>query len=178
MTARTRRRTATENIAPSPLPVQGRMVPAGAAVTNVVVRVVGIAPVRLDLTHVGTAEQRLGLTVGMVLIYVRSGITVRNVAEAWGHAAVLAQSLSPAIAGRRPLVIGPSTVGALVQLAGIPEVTSNLLATAAGQVLQIKVGPVTWELCDANAYTSLLRAWRQAARLIEDNPTEDDDYML
>jgi hypothetical protein len=34
------------------------------------------------------------------------------------------------------------------------------------------------EICDANAYTSLLRAWRQAAKLIEDNPTEYDDYML
>lgn len=86
---------------------------------------------------------------------------------------MLARSLSPAVAGRRPLLIGPSTVGALVQVAGIPEVTSNLVAGAALQVLHIQVGPVTWELCDANAYTSLLRVWRQAARLIEDNPTED-----
>lgn len=42
-------------------------------------------------------------------------------------------------------------------------------------VLRIQVGPVTWELCDANANTSILRAWRQAARLLGDNPTEDED---
>ena len=79
MTARTSRR-ATETTTPS-LPVQGRMVPAGAAVMNVVLRVAGIAPARIDLSHIGTPEQRLGLSVGTVLIYLRSGITARNVAE-------------------------------------------------------------------------------------------------
>lgn len=178
MTARTSRRTTTENTVPSPLPVQGRMIPAGAAVTNIVVRVAGIVPARMDLTHIGTPEQRLGLTAGMLLIYLRSAVTARSVAEGWGRAAVLARSLSHAIAGRRPLMIGPSTVGALVQLAGAPEVTSTLVPGDAGQLLQIQAGPVTWELCDANAYASLLRAWRQAARLLENNPTEDDDELL
>lgn len=177
MTARTSRR-ATETTTPRPLPVQGRMVPAGAAVMNVVLRVAGIAPARIDLSHIGTPEQRLGLSVGTVLIYLRSGITARNVAEGWGRAAVLAQSLTPAIAGRRPLLVGPSTVGALVQLAGVPDITANLVPATAGQLLHIQVGPMTWELSDANANTSMLRAWRQAAKLIEDNPTEDDDYML
>ncbi|GEL24778.1 hypothetical protein PSU4_37320 [Pseudonocardia sulfidoxydans NBRC 16205] len=42
-------------------------------------------------------------------------------------------------------------------------------------MLRIVTGPVTWEITDATAYTAMLRAWRQAARLLGDNPTEDDE---
>ncbi|MDN5853461.1 MAG: hypothetical protein L0K86_11565, partial [Actinomycetia bacterium] len=86
---------------------------------------------------------------------VTSGITARTVAQEWGRAAVLARSLTPAIAGRRPLVVGPSTVGALVKLAGVPQVTSRLVYVdpprTTAQMLQITVGPLTWEVCGANA---------------------------
>jgi hypothetical protein len=36
--------------------------------------------------------------------------------------------------------------------------------------LHVQVGPVTWEVCDATAYVTLLRAWRRAARLLGDSP--------
>ncbi|MGH3614602.1 MAG: hypothetical protein ACRDRK_18835 [Pseudonocardia sp.] len=177
MTARTSRTTQQPTTQPA---AQARMIPAGSVVMNVVVRVAGTVPTRLDLTHVGTPEQRLGMSLGTVLVYLRSGITARAVAEAWGRASGLGRSLPPALAGRRPLVVGPSTIGALVQLAGIPQTTAVLVPAHDGpgapQMLRIGVGPMTWEVCDANAYTSLLRAWRQAARLIEDNPGEDDDH--
>lgn len=45
---------------------QARMIPTGSVVTNVVVRVAGVVPARLDLAHVGTAEQQLGLSLGTV----------------------------------------------------------------------------------------------------------------
>jgi len=147
-------------------------------VTNIVVRVAGIVPVRLDLSHVGTVEQQLGLSLGTVLVYLRSGLTARCVAEEWGKAAVLAQSLAPAVVGRRPLAVGPSTVAAMVQLGGAPRVTSVAQPARAGgavpALVRVQVGPVTWEVSDATAYVSLLRAWRQAARLLGDNPTEDE----
>lgn len=43
----------------------------------VVVRVAGVVPARLDLTHVGTPEQQLGLSLGTVLVYLWSGVTAR-----------------------------------------------------------------------------------------------------
>jgi hypothetical protein len=153
-------------------------VPSASAVLNVVVRVAGMVPVRLDLAHVGTAEQQLGLSLGTVLVYLRSGITARAVAEGWGQAAGSAQSLSPAVVGRAPLPVGPSAVAVMVQLRGVPQVTSGFLPAGAGgavpAALGVQVGPVTWEVCDVTAYVTLLRAWRRAARLLGDNPTGDE----
>lgn len=160
---------------------QARMIPSGSTITSVVVRVAGIVPARLDLSHVGTPEQMLGLSAGAVLCYLRSAITARAAADAWSRAAVLARSLSPAVAGRRPLMVGPSTVGALVQLAGDLQTTAVLVPAhngpAAPLMLRMNLGPVVWEVCDCTAFTSLLRAWRQAARLLENNLTEDDDEL-
>ena len=156
-----------------------RTMPTGSAVMAVVVRVAGIVPARLDLTHVGTSEQQLGLSVGTVLIYLRSGVTARAVADGWARAAVLARPLSPAVTGRRPLVIGPSAVAVMVQMAGVPQVTAEFHpARADGAIpamLRVQVGPVTWEVCDATAYASLLRAWRQAARLLGDDLGDDEE---
>ncbi len=80
-----------------------------------------LVPARLDLNHVGTAEQQLGLTVGTVPVYMRSGTTARALAEGWSGAAVLAQSLGPAVAGDALLLVGPSTVAAMVRFAGLPR---------------------------------------------------------
>ena len=180
MSARTST-SATEQTTQPAAATQPRMIPSGSAVMSVVVRVAGIVPTRLDLTHVGTPEQQLGLSLGTVLVYLRSGITARAVAEQWRKAAILARSLTPAVAGRRPLVVGPSPVGVLVQLAGVPQVTSTLAPAHRGpdapSVLRVPVGPLVWEVCDATAYTSLLRAWRQAARLLGDNPTDEEDTL-
>jgi len=155
-----------------------RAVPSSSSVVNIVVRVAGMVPVRLDLTHAKTVEQQLGLSLGTVLVYLRSGITARAVAEGWGQASALAQPLSPAVVGRRVLPVGPSVAAAMVQLAGVPKVTTSFAPARAGgtvpAILRVQVGPVTWEVCDATAYACLLRGWRQAARLLGDNPTDDE----
>jgi hypothetical protein len=113
-----------------------------------------------------------------VLVYLRTVGTARTIAAGWSRAAVLARSLSPAIAGRRPLVVGPSTVAAMVQMAGVPQVTAEFEPTrfdgAVPAMLRVQVGPVTWQVRDATAYSSMLRAWRQATRLVGENPTEDE----
>ena len=57
---------------PSPT-MQARMITKSSVVTSLTVRAAGLVPARLDLAHVGTAEQQLGLTLGTVLIYVRAG---------------------------------------------------------------------------------------------------------
>jgi hypothetical protein len=174
MTARTDHRTG-EDTNPT---AQARMITKSSVVTGVIVRAAGLVPARLDLAHIGTAEQQLGLTLGSVLVYLRAGITARAIADGWTDAAIAAQSLRPAVAGHRPLVIGPTTVAAMVRYAGSPRVISafepSRASGAVPAVLRIQAGPVTWEICDATAYTSMLRAWRQAARLLEDNPTEDE----
>lgn len=176
MTARNRPSRTSEQAGRA---AQARMIPSGSTIISVVVRVAGVVPARLDLSHVGTPEQQLGLSIGTVLVYLRSAITARAAADAWSKAAILARSLSPAVAGHRPLMVGPSTVATLVQLAGDLQTTSILVPAHHGpdapQMLRVTVGPVVWEVCDATAYTSLLRAWRQAAKLLEDNLTEYED---
>lgn len=175
MTTRATRRPANESTSPA---MQARMITAASVVTSLVVRAAGLVPARLDLAHVGTADQQLGLTLGSVLLYLRTGVTARVVADGWMQASVLARSLQPAVAGRRPLVVGPTTVAAMVRLAGMPEVGSALEPAQAGgavpAMLRVQVGPVGKEVCDTTAYTSMLRAWRQAAQLLEENPTEDE----
>jgi len=105
-------------------------------------------------------------------------MTARAVADGWSGAAIGAQSLAPAVPGRRPLLIGPTTVAAMIRFGGQPDVTWAFMPARGGgavpAMLRIEVGPVTWEVCDATAYTSMLRAWRQAARLLGENPTEDE----
>ncbi|GAA2573340.1 hypothetical protein [Pseudonocardia hydrocarbonoxydans] len=175
MPARTDRSRSVEQSSPT---TQARLITSSSVVTNLTVRAAGLVPARIDLAHVGTAEQQLGLTLGSVLIYIRAGATARAVADGWSGAAVGAQSLAPAIAGRRPLLIGPTTVAAMIRFAGLPDVTWAFMPARAGRavpaMLRIEVGPVNWEVCDATAYTSMLRAWRQAARLLAENPTEDE----
>lgn len=162
---------------------QGRLIPASAAVMTVVVRAAGLVASRLDLSHVGTPEQQLGLSLGTVLVYLRSAHTARAVAEGWGVAAAQARALAPAVVGRRPLMVGPSTVAVMARLAGTPNVVHHVLAgqpatercPAVTPVLVLTAGPVTWQVCDQTAYSCLLRAWRQAARLLGDNLPEDED---
>ncbi len=74
-------------------------------------------------------------------------------------------------------MIDPSPVAAMVQLAGVPQVDAvaePARGRRGGAGVAAKVGPVTWEVRDATIYASLLRGWRQAARLLGDNPTEDE----
>lgn len=66
----------------------------------------------------------------------------------------------------------------MVQLAGLPRVTGAYEAArkdgVVPEMLRIQVGPLVWAVCDATAYASMRRAWRQAARLLGDNPLEDE----
>ncbi|ODU04135.1 MAG: hypothetical protein ABS81_11450 [Pseudonocardia sp. SCN 72-86] len=145
---------------------------AGAcAVMGVLVRVAGTVPVRLDLSHAGTKEMQLGLSLGAVLIYLRTAITAHAVADGWANTAVLARNLAMGVVGKRPMPVGPSSVAAMVRMAGVPRVIGGWQDAVAGTtvpaMLRIKAGPVTWEVCDSQAYRSLLDGWRQAAHLLE-----------
>ncbi|WP_300008252.1 hypothetical protein [Pseudonocardia sp.] len=69
MPARIDRSRTVEQASPT---AQTRMITSSSVVTNLTVRAAGLVPVRLDLAHVGTAEQQLGVTLGTVLIYINS----------------------------------------------------------------------------------------------------------
>lgn len=143
-----------------------------SAVASVVVRVAGRVPTRVDLRFAGTPQQQLGVSLGTVLIYMNLYLTARTVALAWGEAAAQARSLSPVLpASRRPAVTpGPWSLSALARFGGTPRVESLLLPARPGinlpTMLRIQVGPITWEVADAAAYTSLLNGWRTAADLL------------
>ncbi|MDQ4115985.1 MAG: hypothetical protein M3235_03380 [Actinomycetota bacterium] len=154
-------------------------VAAMSSVMSVGVRVAGRVPTRVDLRFAGTADQQLGLSLGTVLVYLRSHLTARAVALAWGEAAAQARSLSPMLPDRRrpAMVSGPWSVAAMVRMSGIPATNATLLPAQRGHevptMLRMQVGPVTWELADAAAYTSLLNAWRTAADLLAVHARED-----
>jgi len=135
MTARSARHDTAD---PMNQTAQARMITSSSVVTSLVVRAAGVVPARLDLAHVGTADQQLGLSLGTVLVYLRTRITARAVADGWSDAAVLARSLGPAVTGRRPLVIGPSTVAAMVRLAGVPRVTATATPRGRGNIRRMR----------------------------------------
>ncbi len=72
-----------------------------AQVMGFSVRVAGRVPPRVDLRHSGTPQRQLGLSLGMVLVYLRSHYTARLVEQTWASAAPLAGSLAPFLVGRR-----------------------------------------------------------------------------
>ena len=61
MPARTDRSRTVEPPDPT---TQARMITKSSVVTSLTVRSAGLVSARLDLAHVGTAEQQLGLTLG------------------------------------------------------------------------------------------------------------------
>ncbi|GAA1392098.1 hypothetical protein GCM10009613_35950 [Pseudonocardia kongjuensis] len=144
-----------------------------------VLRVAGPVPTRVDLRNAGTSEQQLGLTLGAVLVYLRSHYTARAIHEAWAQAAPLASALVPVLTGRRRGVLatdGPWSATALVRLGGAPKVRTYLLEARPGSefpsVLRMEVGPVTWEIYDGASYTALLRGWRTAMHILAANDPE------
>jgi hypothetical protein len=52
---------------------------------RIVVRVGGIVPTPLDLSHAGTREQQLGLNLGSVLVYLNSAVTAGAAGKSTRH---------------------------------------------------------------------------------------------
>ncbi|MBC3191675.1 hypothetical protein H7X46_11445 [Pseudonocardia sp. C8] len=144
-----------------------------SSVGSLAVRVAGWVPTRVDLRFAGTPQQQLGLSLGTVLVYMATHLTAHQIAEKWAAAAPAARVLSQSLPrDRRPaLSSGPWLVSAMVRFAGAPTVTTDVMTSQPGRdvptLLRVQVGPVTWELADAVAYTSMLNAWRVAADLLE-----------
>ncbi|MCF7552186.1 hypothetical protein [Pseudonocardia sp. WMMC193] len=135
------------------------------------VRLAGRVPTRLDVQHAGTPEAQLGFSAGPVLVYLGSHYTAARIAQSWAAAAPVATSLVPHLTSRRSvLTAGPWSVSAMVRLGGEATITGGLLPGKPGSelpaILRLRVGPITWELCDAAAYTTMLAAWRKAAALL------------
>lgn len=145
-----------------------------SAIVAVAVRVSGVVPVRLDATHIGTTEQQVGLTLGSVLVYLRTVQTVRAVVEGWTSASVAAECLGPArpVSQQRAGLahVAGSQVSALVRLGGLPTVLAAPVTRRPGSSVpshvRIQVGPIVWEVCDWTAYECLAAGWRQAASLL------------
>ncbi|MGD9991217.1 hypothetical protein [Pseudonocardia sp.] len=152
-----------------------------SSVCTLAARVAGFVPTRVDMRFAGTPEQQLGITLGTVLVYVNMHRTAATIADKWAAAAPLARGLSHALPqGRRDATVtaGPWLLSAMVRFAGTPAVTASMLTPQPGRdvppLLRMQVGPVTWELADAVAYTSMLNAWRIAEDLLAcgKTPTE------
>jgi hypothetical protein len=92
----------------------------------------------------------------------------------------MARSLSPVLpAPRRPVMAtGPWSLTTMIRMVGTPSVDTLLMPAQPGAnlptMLRIQVGPITWDLADAAAYTTLLEAWRRAADLLAAARREED----
>lgn len=143
-----------------------------SSVGSIAVRVAGLVPTRVDLRFAGTPQQQLGVSLGTILVYMSTHLTASTIAEKWAAAAPLAAGLSHVLpSGRRSaMASGPWLLSAMVRFAGTPSVTAEVLTPQPGRelppMLRIQVGPVSWELADAAAYSSMLNAWRIAADLL------------
>lgn len=143
-----------------------------SSVGSIAVRVAGLVPTRVDMRFAGTPQQQLGVSLGTILVYMSTHLTASTIAEKWAAAAPLARGLSHVLpVGRRPsMATGPWLLSAMVRFAGTPAVTTDVMTAQPGRdlplMLRIQFGPVTWELADAVAYSSMLNAWRIAADLL------------
>lgn len=143
-----------------------------SSVSNIAVRVAGFVPNRVDLKFAGTPQQQMGLSLGTVLVFINSYLTARAIADRWAEAAPLARSLSQTLPPQRrsAMTSGPWLLSAMVRLSGTPTVHSEVLPAQPGRglptMLRIQVGPVTWELADGIAFTSMFNAWQVAADVL------------
>lgn len=143
-----------------------------SSVGSIAVRVAGLVPTRVDLRFAGTPQQQLGVSLGTILVYMSTGLTASTIVDKWAAAAPLSRALSHVLPSeRRPaMATGPWLLSAMVRFGGMPAVTADLLTAQPGRelppMLRIQVGPVTWELADVVAYSSMLNAWRIAADLL------------
>lgn len=149
-----------------------------SSVSNIAVRVAGFVPNRVDLKFAGTPQQQLGLSLGPVLVFMGTYLTARAIADRWAEAAPLARSLSHTLPPQRrsAMTSGPWLLSAMVRLAGTPTVHSEVLTAQPGRelptMLRIQVGPVTWELADAVAFTAMLNAWQVGADVLAYDRTD------
>ncbi|SFO17843.1 hypothetical protein SAMN05216207_103459 [Pseudonocardia ammonioxydans] len=143
-----------------------------SSVGSIAIRVAGFVPTRVDLRFAGTPQVQLGVSLGTVLVYMSTHLTASTIAQKWASAAPLARGLSQALPVERRAVMasGPWLLSAMVRFAGMPTVNADVMTAQPGRelptMLRIQVGPVTWELADAVAYTSMLNAWRIAADVL------------
>ncbi|ANY06929.1 hypothetical protein [Pseudonocardia sp. HH130630-07] len=147
---------------------------AGAvAMMGMVLRVAGPVAVRVDMRFAGTPERQLGLSLGPVLVYMRSHFVAARIARQWAAAAPLVAPLPTVLAGRKREVMaptGPWSTAVMVRLNGVPNVTGGVIepqaGTEASRMLRMRVGPLVWEVCDAEAYAALLRGWKLAEQML------------
>lgn len=76
------------------------------------------------------------------------------------------------------MATGPWSLTTMIRLYGPPSVDTLLVPPRYGAelpaMLRIQVGPITWEVADAAAYTSMLNAWRHAADLLAATAVEEE----
>jgi hypothetical protein len=181
------RTTPTPPTAPASDPARAaadrrRWIAGGVDVAAIVVRIAGEVPTRLDLTHAGDTEQQLGMTVGQVLLYLRTATTAEAVWRGWRQAGALAAQLPPARPGQRLMTVGPSTACVMVRVAGSPKMLTALQPGRAAaartpevpSTLRMTIGPLQWEVCDRTAYATMLNAWQRAAVLLGSTTIHND----
>jgi hypothetical protein len=135
-------------------------------VLNVTLRIVGPVKVRVITVSTDLNDVQASAMIGNVLCRVYSRQTAQHIRQCWQHASHLAERLPERI---NPAWLGSSpnpyaNVAAVIGLGGKPVATAAYIPVnttlRAPQHLRMVVGPVVWEVCDQEAFTSIARGWR------------------
>lgn len=141
-----------------------------STVLGVTIRVAGVVPTDVGISHAGTPEAEVRVTIGDVLCYLCDRSTLTHIRCGWDQAAVAARRLREQVSttwvGAEP---GTYPVGVIVRLVGEPRITLHTVPARptihAPEHLRVQVGPLVWQVLDRAAYESITACWRTAERL-------------
>lgn len=133
-------------------------------VQRVTIPVAGEVSGNVDVTHAGTAQAVVSLTIGTVLVRVGTLRAAEQIAHTWRMAALHLGSLAvdamqdPPVPG---LGVGP--VGVVLSVQPIVFTRYDLIERPdARNYLRMQVGPVVWLVLDRLAYWNVRKLWEQA----------------
>jgi hypothetical protein len=137
------------------------------AVHEVTIRAVGEVDGHIDVTHAGTREAVVSVSLGPVLARLYSADVAHRIRETWKAAAVYLHRL-PNKAHHLGNASNPAPVGIVIRI-GYDVPTSAVLVPATSQLatdhLRIQVGPLIWQIMDRAAYRSVVELWERAERM-------------
>ncbi len=144
-----------------------------AFVQSTTVTVAGTQYGAIDLIGFGTPHPMVSLQIGPVLCRAADPYaTVPHVLEGWRAAAVQARRLPRLLP--KQLVGRPSleqqVTGVVLKFSALPGLSFRLVPppTPGGRnVLEMRIGPVTWLVLDYAAWESMTKTWQQAYALVK-----------
>lgn len=144
------------------------MATGSTVVQEVTIPASGEVDGRVDVTHAGTYHAVASVTIGTVLVRLKSRPAAEQIVETWQLAALHLDSIVED-ANRDQLGpdLGVGPVGVVLAVESYVATRFDAIPVQAGRnYLRIRVGPVVWLVYDRAAYWSIRKLWEVAEQLI------------